>query len=95
MKAKELLRRYDNGSMDASNGGMIFEACFEDLVEYVGCLFGIGSEILFGEMENGKDYVYAYAKGDDYPDGFGEDDQPAMCVDDGYNWTIWVYEIED
>ena len=25
MKAKELLRRYDNGSMDAVNGGMLFD----------------------------------------------------------------------
>ena len=95
MKAKELLRRYDNGSMDAANGGMIFNLWFDNLEEYVIHLTGKGSEILFGELERGKDYVYAYVQGDDFPDGFGEDDVPAMCVDDGYNWSIWFYEIED
>ena len=95
MKAKELLRRYDNGSVDATYGGMIFGLWFENLEEYVTHLIGKVSEILFGELECGKDYVYAYAKGDELPDGFEEDDAPAMCVDDGYNWSIWFYEIED
>ena len=95
MKAKELLRRYDNGSVDATYGGMIFGLWFENLEEYVTHLFGKGSEILFGELECGKDYVYAYAEGEEYPDGFGDDDTPSMCVEVGDGQSVWIYEIED
>ena len=95
MKAKELLRRYNEQLVDVNQGGMLFNLWFENLDDYVRQLTGKGSEILFGELERGKDYVYAYAKGDELPDGFEEDDVPAMCVDDGYNWSIWFYEIED
>ena len=95
MKAKELLRRYDRGAMDAANGGMLFDIYFDDLENYVSAIIGKGSEILFGELECHKDYVFAYVEGDEFPEGFGEDDQPAMVVSDGYNWNVWFYEIED
>lgn len=96
MKAKELLRRFNHGEVDIVNGGMLFNVCFDKLQDYVTSLFGKGSEILCGEMECGKDYIYLYAESEDYPNGFGEEDgNPVMLVSDGYNWTIWIYEIED
>ena len=55
MKAKELLRRYNEQLVDVNQGGMLFNLWFENLDDYVRQLTGKGSEILFGELERGKD----------------------------------------
>lgn len=58
-------------------------------------MFGESSEILFGELEEGKDYIYAYAEGDEFPDGFIEDDVPAMCIEISVDESVWIFEIEN
>jgi hypothetical protein len=95
MKAMDLLCRYDKCAINVSGSGILEDIYFNTIETYVSVMFGKGSEILFGDLECGKNYIYAYVNGDELPDGFQEDDVPAMCVLDCYGWSIWFYEIED
>lgn len=93
MKAISLLRLYDKGLISHEQSGILENVQFDVLKDYVVEVFGEGSEILFGKLESGKTYFYLYVNEDDEPSSeFG--DSEAMCVNDGYNWDIWLYEVE-
>lgn len=94
MKAIDLLCRYDKGCIDHNQTGIIENLQFDTLDDYVNGKFGSGSEVLFGELMEGKNYIYAYERSENIPSGFEEDDMVAMCVEDSYGWNIWIYEIE-
>lgn len=94
MKAMDLLCRYDQGNIDYMRTGIIKDIQFDTLGDYVTGKFGSCAEILFGELVQGKNYIYAYEKTENVPSGFEEYDMVAMCVEDGYGWNIWIYEIE-
>lgn len=94
MKAMDLLRRYNEGAINVDNSGILDDVYFNTIEEYVSIMFGKGSWILFGELECGKSYIYAYEESDNCPEGFTEKDTSAMCVEDGVGCNIWLYEIE-
>ena len=95
MKAIDLLHRYASGAINPEQSGIIENLYYDTLENYVRMMFGGGAEILFGELDTHKNYIYAYAVGGDFPDGFGDDDTPAMCVELPDNESVWLFEIED
>ena len=95
MKAMDLLRRYNEGSINVCNSGILQDIYFETVETYVSVIFGKGYEILFEELECGKSYIYAYEESENCPDGFTENDHVSMCVEDSDGCNIWLYEIEE
>ena len=98
MKAIDLLHRYASGAINYEQSGIIEKPDYETLESFVRMMFGDNASILFGELDttnNYQNYIYAYAVGDRFPDGFNEDDIPAMCVELPENESVWIFEIED
>lgn len=94
MKAMDLLRRYNTGAINVDKSGILEDIYFNTIEDYVSMMFGKGSWVLFGELECGKSYIYVYEESDNYPEGFTDKDVPAMCVENGEKFNIWLYEIE-
>lgn len=93
MKAMELLRLYNEGAINHEQSGLLEDLDFDSIDEYIVAVFGEGTEVFCGNLEKGKTYFYVYCHEDDEPvelNDFG----PAMIVNDGYNWDVWLYEIE-
>lgn len=95
MKVMDLLCRYNEGAINVDNSGILQDIYFNTIETYVSVMFGKGSEILFGELECGKSYIYAYEESENCPEGFTENDHVAMCVEDSDGCNIWFYEIEE
>lgn len=96
MEAINLIHRYNEGSIDIDQSG-IFTCISEEDVKhpekFADWMFGT-DVVVKGSLELGKTYIYAYTQ-EGLPDGFTEEDKPAMVLLSPYGDFIYVYEIED
>lgn len=94
IKAMELINLYDRGIMDINMSG-IYEDVYTsglDMEKHYKHMFGQDFELLFGELEERKNYVYVYSK--DFEDDAGfENIEPAMMLSNDDGIDITFYEI--
>lgn len=91
MTALELIKMYDKGLLCPCYTGVIEGSI--DIEHY----FGNDSWALWGEVQEGKHYIYAYATGGNEPEEF-KGQMPAMCIatsEDPEEESVWLYEIEN
>lgn len=96
MEAINLIHRYNEGRIDIDQSGIftcIDEKDVQDPTYFSEWMFR-AKTILKGKLELGATYIYAYSQEFKVPDGFDEDDEPAMVLllpDGDY---VFIYEIE-
>jgi hypothetical protein len=96
MEAINLIHRYNSGKIDTDQTGIftcIDEEDVKNTAHFSEWMFG-AKTVLKGGLQLGATYIYAYNREFGVPDGFEENDKPAMILllpDGDY---VFIYEIE-
>lgn len=96
MEAINLIYRYNEGRIDIDQSGIFTCIDKEDVMNpahFADWMFGT-NVVVKGSLTLGATYIYAYSE-EGFPDGFTEEDKPAMVLQSPYGESIFIYEIED